>query len=74
MPLNNVFVGLGRDVDRIVAPLSNTICATCSQFSPRLGSVVAVPGVVVHPVEGHSTGLYQSHTQETFCDGFRKHG
>ena len=30
-------------------------------------SIVEVPGVLVHTVEGHSTGLYRSHPQETQC-------
>ena len=34
---------------------------TCVQLPP-LGPVVAVPGVVVHPVEGHSTGLFRSYS------------
>ena len=39
----------------------------CVQLPPRLGPVVAVPGIVVHTVEGHSTRLCRPHSQETLC-------
>ena len=34
--------------------------SSCGYVSLGLGTVVAVPGVLVHGVEGHATGLHES--------------
>ena len=40
---------------------------TCGYISFGFGPVVAVPGVLVHRVEGHATGLYGSRPGGTRC-------
>ena len=44
----------------------NGYCTTCGQLSSQIGSVMAEPGVMVHPVKGYSAGLYRSPVTETF--------
>ena len=46
-------------------------CSYCGvvikmDMAPRLGSVMAIPGVVVYQLEGYSTGLHRSPATEAF--------
>ena len=50
---------LGRGIVRTVGSgLSVILIPSCGYISFGFGPVVAVPGVLVHRVEGHATGLY----------------
>ena len=50
----------GQETVNTVVNGSNATCIamTCVDFSPGSGTVVSLPGVVVHRVKGHATGLH----------------
>ena len=54
-------------VDRVVLQHMDKMrhVSACGEVPFGLGTIVAVPGVVVHRVEGHAPGLYGSRSGGT---------
>ena len=51
-----------------MSPVGSGLSAqTRGDISFGFGPVVAVPGILVHCVEGHAAGLYGSHPGGTRC-------
>ena len=65
--LSSVSIRVGRAAVYTVGYDQVWYVSACGKISFGLGTVVAVPSVVVHRLEGHASGLHGSHSRSTWC-------